>query len=172
MQHLVLALTVALIGPGLIESGLFESGVAEAQEVFNPWSHSQPGVAPSEPMVRGDQVALRAMGQQIPHWALHEVLDPWGTNTGAGMRAEERALTVAARARASQLSACFPGQHSHPRHWTQLESPGATDIGGAISHCLRQAMDDIRPSSAAFVLVLRFDVQGLRDVYVMKKDRS
>ncbi|MFT5356686.1 MAG: hypothetical protein ACI9KE_003911 [Polyangiales bacterium] len=33
-------------------------------------------------------------------------------------------------------------------------------------------MDDIRPASATFVLVLRFDDQGLRDVYVMKKDRS
>lgn len=152
----------------------FIGGFAEAQEVFNPWDNT--GVAPTSPTptVRGDQVVLRALGEQIPAWALHEVLNPWDSNVRAtgNMRPQERALSVEARARASRLSACFPAQHSHPRHWTQLDAPGSTNTGGGISRCLRQAMNDIRPQSTTFVLVLRFDDQGLRDVYVMKKDRS
>ncbi|MFK8004377.1 MAG: hypothetical protein AB8H86_32725 [Polyangiales bacterium] len=148
---------------------------AEAQEVFNPWDDATNRTAtrPAPLMVRGDRVALRALGAQIPAWALNEVLNPWGNPTPASsMRPQERALSMAARARASRLSACFPAQHSRPRHWTQLDAPGATSTGGAISDCLRQVLDDIRPASATFVLALRFDDQGLRDVYVLKEDRS
>ena len=112
------------------------------------------------------------MENVIPPWALYEVLNPWGPNAGGrAMSAEERALSNAARTHARRLSRCFPQRHSRTRSWIELHPPSAESaVEGDVDGCVRQVMERHRPASPTFVLVMRFDERGLRDVYAMEKD--